>query len=738
MTIEYKDSKRIVKLSTDAVETLTYGTTFSGSASHTTDNTTVQGWLASDADKLGVNGTTNMIDWDIERDSTDAISYDLGNNVHASKWILRYKIRWDAFSSSSKNEQRIGLSNLDSTNGHNATHNYLGSFYYYKDNSNRTFFGVYVQGGAIPAETTNAGWTNGSYDNEGSPTDTWRYIEVKRTSTTTFEVSMSSTDAYTKDVYDSGTNYTCDNITGLRYIYMVNESVPTGGTANMNCNIGDIKFYNGVTTVTSKPTDVPDNSILVEKDTAKRFWFDENKISTTGLKAYYNFDATTGNYVNKASTVGSSDGITADMTTVSATRTNTGILGKAVDFNGSSEYVLANGSASDWSFLFNEKMSVSFWLNNQMGATSGGHTLFSTSTAEGGGGFYMDVTTSSGMRVIWQGSSFSNDTYALTSIVDSSTGWHHFVVTYNNGTTTVYKDGSSFGSSTSYSNHQGYGSDTQNVMIVGCNHTNSGGRNYYTEFMIDEMAFWGDRVLTSDEVSALYNSGTGAIMSEAKSPTWTLGGFQPTDISSLAHWYDASDLDSITKDSSTNRVSQWNDKKGSDNLTASSGNEPLWTDADQNSKAVIDFVSSKWVSNSASSVAQPNTYFLALTAPDGSGSSTVRPFTSGGQQVFKSGASNRWQLYAGSQPNFTSDIGTAFQIWEITFNGSSSYWKVNNVSKMSSVNTGTGTAGALELGRGSGGDVANNKVGEFIRYDGTLTDAQKTSVYNYLKKKWGL
>ena len=185
-------------------------------------------------------------------------------------------------------------------------------------------------------------------------------------------------------------------------------------------------------------------------------------------------------------------------------------------------------------------------------------------------------------------------------------------------------------------------------------------------------------------------------------------------------------------------MSQWNDKKGSDNLVqATGGNQPLWTDADQNSKAVIDFVSSRYMANSASSVAQPNTYFVALTAPASSGS-TLRPFTSGNQQVFTSGAANRWQLYAGSQPNFTEDIGTAFQIWEITFNGSSSSWKVNNVSKMSGANTGTGTAGALELGRGNGGNAANNKVGEFIRYDGTLTDAQKTSVYNYLKKKWGL
>ena len=43
---------------------------------------------------------------------------------------------------------------------------------------------------------------------------------------------------------------------------------------------------------------------------------------------------------------------------------------------------------------------------------------------------------------------------------------------------------------------------------------------YYTELTLDEMGIW-KRVLTTSEISALYNSGTGSIVTEAKSPTWT-------------------------------------------------------------------------------------------------------------------------------------------------------------------------------------------------------------------------
>ena len=43
----------------------------------------------------------------------------------------------------------------------------------------------------------------------------------------------------------------------------------------------DFKFYSGVTTPPAKPTNVQDNSILVEKDTARRYWFDSG-VEPTG------------------------------------------------------------------------------------------------------------------------------------------------------------------------------------------------------------------------------------------------------------------------------------------------------------------------------------------------------------------------------------------------------------------------------------------------------------------------
>ena len=508
----------------------------------------------------------------------------------------------------------------------------------------------------------------------------------------------------------------------------------SGGGGGGNDTVGD-KVGGSGTSSDATPTNVQDNSILVEKDTARRYWFD-NTFSKTGLKAYYNLNESSGNLINQQTT---EDGLGSNANGTASgdpTYSVTGKVAEAISFDGVGDKFTLGTTAGQWNFLHDgSDFSISWWqkLNATPNETQG---ICGTGIGGSSIGFELAVNPSTGVlySVIENSGASAQITSSSGFVPVNTTTWYHYVLTFTSGTWNIYRDG---GNNASASSSITWSSSdhSRNMELANANANTASDRKDLTG-ELDEVSIWS-RVLTSSEITALYNSGTGVAVTDAKNATWTLGGFQPTDISSLAHWFDASDSSTITKDGS-NRVSQWNDKKGSDNLVqATSGNQPLWTDADQNSKAVIDFVSSRYMANSASSVAQPNTYFVALTAPASSGS-TLRPFTSGNQQVFTSGAANKWQLYAGSQPNFTEDIGTAFQIWEITFNGSSSSWKVNNVSKMSGANTGTGTAGALELGRGNGGNAASNKVGEFIRYDGTLTDAQKTSVYNYLKKKWGL
>ena len=110
-----------------------------------------------------------------------------------------------------------------------------------------------------------------------------------------------------------------------------------------------------------------------------------------------------------------------------------------------------------------------------------------------------------------------------SSAIPDNTSWHHYAITWNAGTVTLYVDGVSKGTQS-----QTAGSGTpQYGLTLGANND-----EYYTELTLDEMGIW-KRVLTTSEISALYNSGTGSIVTEAKDATW-IGNF---DLTGLKAYY---------------------------------------------------------------------------------------------------------------------------------------------------------------------------------------------------------
>ena len=271
-----------------------------------------------------------------------------------------------------------------------------------------------------------------------------------------------------------------------------------------------------ITTIdTVKPTNVQDNSILVEKDTAKRFWFAENKISTTGLKAYYNFDSIGGGTtLTNQSTTGDGLGSSADgvNTSVTLDTTNEKLGTGCYDFNGSSSKVVL-GSASVWSFLSSataNTWSIVWWMKYDDTLTSG-HTIMSTTDgATQTDGMFIDNSGSGTIRLI----QVDGNNGSWSSAIPDNTSWHHYAITWNAGTVTLYVDNISKGTQS-----QTAGSGTpQYGLNLGVNND-----EYYTELTLDDMSIWS-RVLTTSEISALYNSGSGSIVSEAKDATWTQFG----------------------------------------------------------------------------------------------------------------------------------------------------------------------------------------------------------------------
>jgi hypothetical protein len=218
---------------------------FTGSSStHSGDNTTVAGWLSSDASEIYYDGSNDWLYWNISRGTNDSISYDLGaGNVSDTAWILRFNVQWDAFVSNAFNEQRWGISDQSSATAHNGTHKFIGCMTQFWDSVSRTLTPSSANSSSIGINS--GGWT---YDWDGVlGTNTYVYIEIKRINSTQYTISASSTDAYTGDLSTSG-NLTCPNVTGLRYIWFGNENAGSDD-ATMNSKTNEVKFWNGVTSV---------------------------------------------------------------------------------------------------------------------------------------------------------------------------------------------------------------------------------------------------------------------------------------------------------------------------------------------------------------------------------------------------------------------------------------------------------------------------------------------------------
>lgn len=218
--------------------------------------------------------------------------------------------------------------------------------------------------------------------------------------------------------------------------------------------------------------------------------------------------------------------------------------------------------------------------------------------------------------------------------------------------------------------------------------------------------------------------------------------FDPSSVSGLKIWLDASDLSTITKDGS-DRVSQWNDKSGgARHLTqATAGDQPLWLSADQNGRDVIDFTSNRFMDDSWSAESVPNTIFIAAELPQtGTGGRTnlISGYSSNAQSVFGDDPENTYKYAAGSAQGGTkTGIEGTWQDVYALYGGAYDF-EINGDS-ISSANCGTDDWTGMTVGASSvDSQFGDMKVGEIVGYNASITGDDKTAILNYLKTKWGI
>ena len=198
-------------------------------------------------------------------------------------------------------------------------------------------------------------------------------------------------------------------------------------------------------------------------------------------------------------------------------------------FDGTNDFVQC-GDLSDWSSVITDTdFSVSFWINAaslanadihwQLGGNTGtqrrAHSYFYQNATLGGWGIYAEMIDGGG-------TSYVNSDMSTPGqlVVDT---WHHIAISYGTSYPAVYVNGvNRTPSSTSYKSAAGSswsGPENQGLRLGKA--TGYGG-GLYDGYMCDFAIF--DKLLTSGEVTTLYNSGKRVKIDE-------------TGISNLVSWY---------------------------------------------------------------------------------------------------------------------------------------------------------------------------------------------------------
>jgi len=280
-----------------------------------------------------------------------------------------------------------------------------------------------------------------------------------------------------------------------------------GGSGGGSGGSGATKV-GGSGTTTYKTQSIQNNFIMVESDTAKKFWFGAADFNLSKLLGYYKFEEASGNFANE----GLGDVDWASLTAQnSPVYRQTGKIDYCIDTNGNNNAYTISPSF-DWS---NNDWSVSAWVQMDAGVSNSYRGFFSTRQS---GGAWLTLGTNNNGKIACEQ---NGGAYNLTdsSVTAAGSGWNHVVFTYdatanesnfyvNNVLVKTFTQ-TSIGTSSQYASC---------IWLVGQSNASWIGE-------IDELSIWNE-VLTASKVSTIYNSGNAQALETAKATSiWTRSNF---------------------------------------------------------------------------------------------------------------------------------------------------------------------------------------------------------------------
>jgi hypothetical protein len=700
MTIEYKDSKRIQGLEYTASNITTSGFAQTWGKDPSNSQFEVSSGRINFLDNTSSTGDRTWLD----------LQGIIGSAVSTTKWVLRFKFNFSTLTSGSYYyEFDAGLSD---TTVNNMT--------------NQNFIGVRVLPSTIgnlwrPRTTDGTSYPRGGASAsiaQTFSTGTDYYVEIKRTSASNWSISLSTTDAYDGDLQDD--SYTdAGSATGLRY-FKFGDAVTNTGTGFTMQGVCDVlEFYNDTNTAVAtssgdaKPTNVQDNSLFVEKDTAKRYWFSEAPVVTDDLTTDKGWASNTSDWTYNAS------GDYIDFATIRRSTTAQQIYIDVQD----SDYLGSGNNLSDsaWTANFKVKTGTSA-SGNAMVYFGFSNNLADSGTTQQSATMKMNMSSSEGSLSL---------SVSRANFETSSSPARENADIYSSGnipySTDFYMTMTRSGDVFTLKAYSNSARTTQVGVTATVTVTGISSLRYIKAF-------------NDSEQNQSYTS-TGARLYDMEiingADTWTR---ELPVTEGLKLHLDASQSSTITKDAS-NLVSQWNDfsSQGNNISQATSSKQPLFVANVQNGKPVIRFDGSNDMLQRTTYVngalTQPNTVFY-VGKIGGNEDFTFASGTLGSENSVLTTGSNL-TMYAGSIYGADSAV-TTLQQYTFLYNTTSSTMRVNG-TQTDTGSVGTHTMQGFTVGANyTDAQWSAIDVCEILVYNGTLSDTNRDKIESYLMEKWGL
>ena len=232
----------------------------------------------------------------------------------------------------------------------------------------------------------------------------------------------------------------------------------------------------------------------------------------TGLVAYWKFQEASGDVINQSASA-VDFGTAADVQIVGATYQQTGLgnFPYSMLFDGTNDTGYAGTSLSDWNFMHNtsQKFSINLWykknatLHNVISLMGDG----SDNTAHIGISIYF---TSTGIIGINTTNGSGQDALATGVVIGENSDWHMLTITYDRSLASAniltYIDGVLQSTINKGGSFVPSNSNSTSKMGVSVYQPTA---NQFFHGYITEWSVFKDRILTSTEVTSLYNSGNG-------------------------------------------------------------------------------------------------------------------------------------------------------------------------------------------------------------------------------------